>query len=262
MRQHVSSRLSIHHCMRLLLYNIRYATGHGPAFNFPLPGVGGYLRGTARNLGRITEFIQSTHPDIAGLIEVDMGSVRASTVNQAESIALATGLIPSYQSKYGVGSINQYLPIVRKQGNAFLTRQMDVIHRFHYFDLGIKRLIIELETSNLSLFLVHLSLKYRHRQHQMHHLVSLIRSARKPVIVAGDFNTLWGSEEIDMFAAAASLNSANVRNMPSWPSSHPSRQLDFILYGQGIRMQHFEIPTVRLSDHLPLVFDFELEPGQ
>ncbi|MGA9853436.1 MAG: endonuclease/exonuclease/phosphatase family protein [Gammaproteobacteria bacterium] len=248
--------------MRLLLYNIRYATGHGPAFNFPLPGVGGYLRGTARNLERITEFIRSTNPDIAGLIEVDMGSVRASTVNQAEAIARATGLAPSYQNKYGRDSINQHLPIIRKQGNAFLTRQADAIQRFHYFDLGIKRLIIELETDELCLFLVHLSLKYRHRQHQMHHLVSLIRSARKPVIVAGDFNTLWGSEEIDMFAAAASLHSANVQNLPSWPSSRPSRQLDFVLYSQGIHMQHFEIPDVQLSDHLPLLFDFELKAQQ
>lgn len=246
--------------MRLLLYNIRYGTGHGPAFNFPLPGVGGYLRSTARNLGRITEFIHSTSPDIAGLIEVDMGSVRSATVNQAEAIAHATGLVPSYQNKYGLGSINQYLPIVRKQGNAFLTRQTDAIQRFHYFDLGIKRLIIELEMHDICLFLVHLSLKYRHRQHQMHHLVSLVRSARKPVIVAGDFNTLWGSEEIDMFAAAASLNSANVLNLPSWPSSQPSRQLDFILYSQGIRMLDFGIPAVQLSDHLPLLFDFELEP--
>ena len=247
--------------MRLLLYNIRYATGHGTAFNFPLPGVGGYLRGTARNLGRITEFIKSTNPDIAGLIEVDMGSVRAATVNQAEVIARATGLVPAYHNKYAIGSINQYLPIVRKQGNAFLTRQTDAIQRFHYFDLGIKRLIIELEMTGLCLFLVHLSLKYRHRQHQMHHLVSLVRSSRKPVIVAGDFNTLSGSEEIDLFAAAASLHSANIHNLPSWPSSHASRQLDFILYGQDIRMLNFSIPAVHFSDHLPLLFDFELEAG-
>lgn len=247
--------------MRLLLYNIRYGAGHGPAFNFPLPGIGGYMRATGRNLERIVEFVRSVHPDIAGLIEVDMGSVRAATHNQAEVIADASGLVPAYRSKYARGSINQYLPIVRKQGNAFLTRQADAIQRFHYFDLGIKRLIIELEMTGLCLFLVHLSLRYRHRQHQMHHLVSLVRSSRKPVIVAGDFNTLFGSEEIDLFAAAAGLHSANVRNQASWPSSRPYRQLDFILYSQGIRMLSFDIPKMQLSDHLPLLFDFELEPS-
>lgn len=245
--------------MRLLLYNIRYGAGHGPAFNFPLPGIGGYMRTTGRNLERIVEFVRSVHPDIAGLIEVDMGSVRAATHNQAEVIADATGLVPAYHSKYARGSINQYLPIVRKQGNAFLTRQTDAIQRFHYFDLGIKRLIIELEMTGLCLFLVHLSLRYRHRQHQMHHLVSLVRSSRKPVIVAGDFNTLSGSEEIDLFAAAAGLHSANLHNRASWPSSHPYRQLDFILYSQGVRMLDFDIPKVQLSDHLPLLFDFDMK---
>lgn len=248
--------------MRLLLYNIRYAAGHGPGFHFPVPGVGGYLRGTSRKLGQITDFIKSTTPDIVGLIEVDMGSIRSSTVNQAEAIAHATGLASSYQNKYGIDSINQRLPIVRKQGNAFLTRQAGAIQRSHYFELGIKRLIMELELDEVCVFLVHLSLKYRHRHQQMHHLVSLVRSARKPVIVAGDFNTLWGSYEIDLFAAAAGLHSANIHNLPSWPSSRPSRQLDFILYSQGIRMTHFEIQPVRFSDHLPLLFDFEpnMEP--
>ena len=85
--------------MRLLLYNIRYAAGHGPGFHFPVPGVGGYLRGTSRKLSQITDFIKSTTPDIVGLIEVDMGSIRSSTVNQAEAIAHAAGLASSYQNK-------------------------------------------------------------------------------------------------------------------------------------------------------------------
>ena len=39
--------------MRLLLYNIRYATGTGPAFHLPLPGAG-YLRSSRSELERIT----------------------------------------------------------------------------------------------------------------------------------------------------------------------------------------------------------------
>jgi len=248
--------------MRLLLYNMRYATGHGPRFHFPLPGVGGYLRGTSRNFQRIVQFIGSLSPDIVGLIEVDMGSVRSSTVNQAEAIAAAIGHSSAYSNKYGLGSINQRLPIIRKQGNAFLTRLPNAIQRIHYFDLGIKRLIMELELDEVCLFLVHLSLKFRHRQYQMHHLVSLVRSAHKPVIVTGDFNTLWGSYEIDLFAAAAGLHSANARNLPSWPSNRPSRQLDFILHGPKVEITHFEMPQVEFSDHLPLICDFRVQGTQ
>ena len=37
--------------MRLLVYNIRYATGTGPAFHLPLPGAG-YLRSNRKVLER------------------------------------------------------------------------------------------------------------------------------------------------------------------------------------------------------------------
>ena len=243
--------------MRLLLYNIRYATGTGPAFHLPLPG-SGYLRNTSRNLARITEFIQDQAPDVVGLVEVDMGSPRSSSVNQAEAIATAIGHSPHFQNKYGLNSINRRLPIVNKQGNAFLTRYPEAVQRPHYFELGIKRLIMELELDQLRLFLVHLSLKHSHRQQQMRHLATLVQGSDKPVVVAGDFNTLWGDHEIAEFRDGCGLVNPNVRNLPSWPSGRPVRQLDFMLHSPSIEATGFVIPRVALSDHLPLVCDFAL----
>ena len=69
--------------MRLLVYNIRYATGTGPAFHLPLPGAG-YLRSNRKVLNGITDFISQENPDIVGLIEVDIGSVRSGMLNQAD----------------------------------------------------------------------------------------------------------------------------------------------------------------------------------
>jgi endonuclease/exonuclease/phosphatase family metal-dependent hydrolase len=129
---------------------------------------------------------------------------------------------------------------------------------FHYFDTGIKRLIIELEMDNFAVFLVHLSLKYRHRHLQLRKLYDLIADTKKPVIVAGDFNTFWGENEIYLFMRAAGLQSANVKSLPSYPSRSPRKELDFILYQDGIHVTHFEIPQVRHSDHLPLICDFEV----
>ena len=243
--------------MRLLLYNIRYAAGTGVGFHLPVPGAG-YLRNTSRNWARISEFIHAQSPDIVGLVEVDMGSMRSSAVNQAEALARALGHAPHFQNKYGLDSINRRLPIVNKQGNAFLTRFPQALQRCHYFDLGIKRLIMELELEEVCLFLVHLSLRHSHRHRQMHHLASLVRNAVKPVIVAGDFNTLSGDHEIKHFAETTGLKNANPRNLPSWPSRRPRRQLDFILYGHGVEVTGFHIPLVELSDHLPLICDFEV----
>ena len=144
--------------MRLLLYNIRYAVGAGASMHMPLPGAG-YLIGNQNVLPEITAFVRAASPDIVGLVEVDTGSIRSRRVNQAERIAADLGLTSSYEIKYGERSINQLLPIIRKQGNAFLAAPWVQGETFHYFDTGIKRLIIELELEHFAIFLVHLSLK-------------------------------------------------------------------------------------------------------
>jgi endonuclease/exonuclease/phosphatase family metal-dependent hydrolase len=229
--------------VRLLIYNIRYATGAGAAFHLPLPGAG-YLRSSRRTLERLTEFIKQQDPDVVGLIEVDTGSI---------------GHYSTYECKYGIASVNQLVPIVRKQGNAFLAGPRVRGERFHYFDAGIKRLIIELELDDVAIFLVHLSLKYRHRQYQLRYLYDLVRQTHKPVIVAGDFNTYWGDHEIYLFNHAAGLKSANAHGLPSYPSHSPRKELDFILCSEGIEVNRFEIPDIRLSDHLPLICDFTVK---
>jgi endonuclease/exonuclease/phosphatase family metal-dependent hydrolase len=246
--------------LRLVVYNIRYATGTGPTCHLPLPGAG-YLRSNRRVLAGLTEFLRSEDADIIGLIEVDTGSVRSGMVNQAEHIATSLGRYSIYQCKYGTASLNNLLPIVRKQANAFLASPRVHGERFHYFDSGIKRLIIELELDQVCVFLVHLSLKYRHRQYQLRYLHDLVMRSAKPVIVAGDFNTFWGTHELYLFMQATKLRSANTRNLPSFPARSPRAELDFVLVSEGIEVQDFRVPDIRLSDHRPIVCDFTVCAG-
>ena len=83
-------------------------------------------------------------------------------------------------------------------------------------------------------------------------------AAGEPLIVAGDFNTFWGENEIYLFMRAAGLMSANVDSIPTYPSRAPRKELDFILFQEGIEVKGFEVPDIKLSDHLPLVCDFEV----
>ena len=84
--------------------------------------------------------------------------------------------------------------------------------------LELNVLIIELELDDVAIFLVHLSIKYRHRQMQLRRLYELISVSKKPVVVAGDFNTFWGVDEIFLFMKAAGLRNANVAGQPP---THP-----------------------------------------
>jgi endonuclease/exonuclease/phosphatase family metal-dependent hydrolase len=83
----------------------------------------------------------------------------------------------------------------------------------------------------------------------------------KPVIVAGDFNTFWGTHEIYLFMRAAGLYSANSAGLPSFPARIPRIELDFILVSEGIVVRDFRVPDVRFSDHRPVVCDLEIPPA-
>ncbi len=236
--------------MRFVLYNIRYATG---------PKVRNYVRSSGRNLSRICNFLRGLEPDLIGLIEVDQGSYRSGGKNQAELLAESLGHYHSHSIKYGERSFWRHVPVLRKQGNAFLARDRIRNETFHFFDRGMKRLVIELELDHVVIYLVHLALGARARHEQLDDLYAMVKAAEKPCLVAGDFNMLWGEREIDMFLAASGLQNANRERLPTYPSKSPQRHLDFILYSQGVRVRDFRVPQVSYSDHLPLVVDFDVE---
>lgn len=246
--------------MRLLLYNIRYGTGHKKGFHLPVP-YAGFFKKTAANLQRIISFIRSVDPDIIGLVEVDSGSYRSDNACQAEQIARELGYNFVVETKYSNNSIVQKVPIIKQQSNALLSRLEIVDCSFHYFTQGVKRLIIEAKLEQVVVFIVHLSLKYRHRQNQLEQLYSLLKNTDKEIILTGDFNTFWGSRELKLFLAATGLKNANTAGFPSHPSHAPFRQIDFILHSRGISIDSFSIPDIQLSDHSPLVCDFTCLPS-
>jgi endonuclease/exonuclease/phosphatase family metal-dependent hydrolase len=152
----------------------------------------------------------------------------------------------------------QKVPVVNKQGNAILTNQEIKSQRFRYFSEGFKRLVIELELDEFTIFLVHLSLKYRQRHNQLQDLHYMVKDAKKPVIVAGDFNAFRGDRELESFLAATGLRNTNGKGKPSHPSRSPRRQLDYIFCSREIAASGFHVPQVKLSDHAPLICDFRI----
>lgn len=244
--------------MRFLLYNICYAT-HGNQGRFPLIGL---LGRTRNHLDEITEFIRPLDPDVIGLIEVDNGSYRSGKKSQAETLAEELGHFHSYCSKYGSTSRWQCIPIYKNQGNAFLAKDTIRGEKFHYFERGMKKLVIELELEEITFFLVHLALTYKARQEQILHLYHLVKETKRPYILAGDFNAFMGEDEIQLLMSASNLQNADQQMLPSYPSHNPKKHLDFILHSPEIQINKFWIPDVQLSDHLPLVVDFEVRRGE
>jgi endonuclease/exonuclease/phosphatase family metal-dependent hydrolase len=245
--------------LRLLVYNIRYATGTGPAFHLPFPGAG-YLRSSRRVLDEITKFVKDQDPDIVGLIEVDIGSVRSGMLNQAEHIAESLGHYSTYECKYGKSSINNPCPSC-KQGNAFLAAPR-VEASASTTSTPASSGSSSSSSSTVCASSSCTALKYRQRQYQLRYLHDLIAKSHKPVIVTGDFNTFWGTHEIYLFMRAAGLRSANEKNLPSFPARVPRIELDFVLVSKEIEVTNFQVPDVRFSDHRPILCDFTVRGAE
>jgi endonuclease/exonuclease/phosphatase family metal-dependent hydrolase len=239
--------------MRFLLYNIRYATGANPR----QPG-GGYLGRTAENLELIKEYVRSVNADVVGLLEVDGGTYRTGGVNQARYIANQLGHHHSYLRKYGETSLAGKLPMLKKQGNAFIVKDRIHNEKFHFFRKGVKRLVIELELKDFNIYLVHLALGFKTRHSQLKELADLINKDKRPHILAGDFNPFRGEKELLWFLEATGLRKVRKTALPTYPSWKPRRQLDYILLSPEIRVTDIRSDKVAYSDHLPLVCDFTL----
>lgn len=244
---------------RALVYNIAYATGAPGSHTENLLRLHRYfLKKSYCNLNEISKFISNTDPDIIGLLEVDTGSFRASKINQVSAISSITDYYTHYTTKYGDSLTSKIIPILRKQGNAILTKEKESNGIYHYFPGGFKKLILELDMNGLRFFLVHLSLSERVRTIQLKHISNLLATNKSPVIVAGDFNAFKGINELEEIQKRLNLINPNTYHKPTFPAWNPKHQIDFLLCSKDIKIINFDIPSIMLSDHLPIILDFEL----
>jgi endonuclease/exonuclease/phosphatase family metal-dependent hydrolase len=111
---------------------------------------------------------------------------------------------------------------------------------------------------------VHLGLVRASRVRQMAQLAQFIAReipADAPVVVAGDFND-WGAL-LSQPLAKVGLRSGSSAVTATFPSRLPLVQFDHI-YVRGLRPVSQQVPRGRIwwrmSDHLPLIAEFERVP--
>ena len=161
-----------------------------------------------------------------------------------------------------------------EHGNALLSRwpigdvrQHDVSdHRLE--QRGLLHVPVHWQGLELHVVVVHFGLSHASRVRQAQRLGDFITSeidAHAPLLVAGDFND-WG-ERLDASMQQAGLRRAvasaqrGARSL-TFPSIAPLFALDRI-YTRGLRCTSTFVPRgstwARMSDHLPLVVEFEAE---
>jgi endonuclease/exonuclease/phosphatase family metal-dependent hydrolase len=246
--------------LRLMSYNIHRAIGLDRRFRPE----------------RIAGLLRHHDPDVALLQEVDEGVPRSRELDLAKEIAGALGF-PYYavghnvslrKGKYGNATLSRF-PIVRER-NIDLTIGERKRRGCQHTTLeipGRPGAARELEVFNL-----HLGLSMRERQQQVGRLVRS-REFRGldeeiPCILGGDFND-WRSMLRFFFIEAFAFKCASDRDgrrgpraIRTYPSPSPQAGLDKVYYRGALRLRAASRCAHQASkvasDHLPLIFDFEL----
>lgn len=236
---------------RLLTYNIH-------------KGIGGVDR--KYDLGRIVETIRHYEPDAAVLQEVDDGVPRSRHHVQAELLAEATGLPHVAFGRTVSLKAGCY-------GNAVLSRYP--LHEAVEVDLTLRpkkrrgaivarsRVPVGRHTKTVTLVTLHLGLSGIERQWQLRRLLRADRLStlrrRAPLVIAGDFNDVWGTLGRRVMIPAGFTGSGAA--IPTFPAVMPLRPLDRVFYRGDLRaVRHFVGRTDlarQASDHLPLLVEFE-----
>jgi endonuclease/exonuclease/phosphatase family metal-dependent hydrolase len=217
---------------------------------------------------RVISTIAHYRPDIVMLQEVDAGALRSSLHHQSELLGDALAL------RHRAWFPNVALRSGGHYGNAILSR-FPCREAFN-IDLSLQgrkarsvlhavlRVRIDAVSRTVHVFNLHLGLRQDERRRQ---LVRFLQShpfahmhARTPVIVAGDFNDVYGT------LGSRLLVPAGFRAMPAAPSTFPAfaplRPLDALFVRGDVQIRRVARGEVaiarRASDHLPLVVDLEL----
>ncbi len=254
--------------VRLITYNIEYEEG--------LPGHWyDYLKfwrlfwAPAKVHDQLLQFLKEQKPDILALIEVDRGSLRTHFHDDPLDFEMKLRFsslveVLKYPVK-GVMRAFHFVPILREQSNALLSRYKLTDIKQRFLKEGTKRVIIEASVHcphRVTLLVAHLALGLKTRKKQLDELAGIVNGITNPVILMGDFNTFHGLHELDHLRRLTHLKdsySLHPSCLPyTQPAWKPSRRLDYVLVSPQIKVHDYRVLKVEFSDHLPVQVDFDV----
>jgi endonuclease/exonuclease/phosphatase family metal-dependent hydrolase len=226
-------------------------------------GLGPRRRLEIHNLGHAVEQIDA---DIVCLQEVRKHHRReAAYFTRWPELPQADYLAPEgYQAVYRTNAFTRD----GEHGNALLSRWPVLSHQHedmsdHRFEQrGLLHAEVFVHGRMVHVVVVHLGLIRSSRERQVAQLQAFV--AREvppdaPLVVAGDFND-WGSF-VRGALAEFGLRSFDDKRYPTFPARLPLAQLDYV-FARGLQPLAVHVPRGRvwwrMSDHLPLIAEFEL----
>ena len=101
-------------------------------------------------------------------------------------------------------------------------------------------------------------------------IIRIASKSEKPIIIGGDFNLMPETKSIEAFSKNGFINLIkqfrikSTRNNLAWnffkdrPGFVKQYFADYCFVSKDIQVKSFEVPDIEVSDHLPLILEFEV----
>lgn len=216
-----------------------------------------------RNLAAIAEVIMRTDPDIVALQEADGPSRWSGNFDHVVTLADSAGYPVILRTNHARSVLFSY-------GTALLSKTAfhDVIHHtfkpspptmnkgFTLGEFRWKRDIGPGETVSIDIVSVHLDFSRKSvREQQIAELKEVLAKRNNPMIILGDFNSDWFSDEkvVRTLAEGSGLQVYQPEADGLGTYSSNGRRLDWILISQELEFQSYEVLPDLISDHLVIL---------
>lgn len=253
--------------LRLVTFNIAHGRGLTP-----IQGITSQ-RKLRLNLRRIATLLERLTPDVVALQEIDENSRWAGNFDHLDYLRVHTRFP---HAVFGINNRRTGL-LNLSYGNAVLSRWS--IRGAETVVFGQRRLgekgflYVELDVAGRCVPVVNLHLHFSSRQQrlrQLERLLSWLREKHRlhasrwevPPIICGDFNNPGTNDDATASLLSHLSDYCDYRLLPAgghtFPSPLPQRTLDFVFLPEGCTSTKCEIVPSMLSDHRPVVVEFEV----
>ncbi|MCX6706325.1 MAG: endonuclease/exonuclease/phosphatase family protein [Candidatus Woesebacteria bacterium] len=216
--------------------------------------------------------------------QVDLTDVFCFQEISPELFSKISEILPDYNGQYNMGG--KYYPHGVWYGQAVFVRnsiETSVSRKTPIFN----------ESKDKIGFMQHLSIKQGNRTifvgnvhgnphpgnkqdtpvriNQSQKILDPFKNKSGPKIIGGDFNLLPNTKSIKLFEKAGfrnlikDFNIEKTRNEITWKFHSKGKKnfvrqyyADYVFISNDIRIKNFEVPDIEISDHLPLILDFDI----
>ncbi len=214
------------------------------------------------DLDLIASVIKKLDPDLVALQEVDFKTNRARKMDLVTELGIRTGMAPLFGKampydggEYGEGILSKY--------SFKSTRVHPLEYTKGHEPRAALEVIVELANGEMISFIgTHLDHEKDSpdRVLQAKQLNELLKSVKYPAMLAGDLNAVPGSVPIQILTQKWTM-SAEGNIQGTYPSSRPTKKIDYIMYAPAKRWRVIETRVIDekvASDHSPYFVILEL----